>query len=91
MDNSQPIIIKRVERYTTGHRDGLWKIAFAGFVMAMMTFFLVLWLPSSATSEWKKATSGYFQDPIGLDESISPYVIDLGGTLTLAPSKTLSS
>ncbi|VFS83776.1 flagellar motor protein MotB [Pseudomonas aeruginosa] len=40
--------------------------------------------------EQKKAISGYFQDPIGFSESASPYVIDLGGTPTPAPDKTLN-
>ena len=90
MDNNQPIIVKRVKRYAAGHHGGGWKIAFADFATAMMAFFLVLWLLSSATPEQKKAISGYFQDPIGFTESASPYVIDLGGTPTPAPDKTLN-
>ncbi|OLQ26609.1 flagellar motor protein MotB, partial [Pseudomonas aeruginosa] len=90
MDNNQPIIVKRVKRYAAGHHGGSWKIAFADFATAMMAFFLVLWLLSSATPEQKKAISGYFQDPIGFSESASPYVIDLGGTPTPAPDKTLN-
>ncbi|MCY1283850.1 Motility protein B [compost metagenome] len=90
MDNNQPIIVKRVKRYAAGHHGGSWKIAFADFATAMMAFFLVLWLMSSATPEQKKAISGYFQDPVGFTESASPYVIDLGGTPTPAPEKTLN-
>jgi len=90
MDNNQPIIIKRAKRYATGHHGGSWKIAFADFATAMMAFFLVLWLLSSATPEQKKAIAGYFQDPVGFTESASPYVIDLGGTPTPAPDKTLN-
>ena len=90
MDNNQPIIVKRVKKYAAGHHGGAWKIAFADFATAMMAFFLVLWLMSSATPEQKKAISGYFQDPIGFTESASPYVIDLGGTPTPAPDRTLN-
>lgn len=90
MENNQPIIVKRVKRYAAGHHGGAWKIAFADFATAMMAFFLVLWLMSSATPEQKKAISGYFKDPIGFTESASPYVIDLGGTPTPAPDKTLN-
>ncbi|UVE17561.1 flagellar motor protein MotB [Pseudomonas sp. LS44] len=90
MDNNQPIIVKRIKRYAAGHHGGAWKIAFADFAVAMMAFFLVLWLMSSATPEQKKAISGYFQDPVGFTESASPYVIDLGGTPTPAPEKTLN-
>jgi len=55
-----------------------------------MAFFLVMWLMTSATPEQKKAISGYFQDPIGFTESASPYAIDLGGTPTPAPERTLN-
>ena len=90
MDNNQPIIIKRVKKSAAGHHGGAWKIAFADFATAMMAFFMVMWLMSSATPEQKRAISGYFQDPIGFTESASPHVIDLGGTPTPAPDRTLN-
>lgn len=90
MDTNQPIIVKRVKKVEAGHHGGAWKIAFADFAVAMMAFFLVMWLMSSATPEQKKAISGYFQDPIGFTTSASPYVIDLGGTPTPAPDRTLN-
>lgn len=88
MDNNQPIIVKRVKKYAAGHHGGAWKIAFADFAIAMMAFFLVMWLMSSATPEQKKQISGYFQDPIGYTQSASRHVIDLGGTPVLAPDRT---
>lgn len=90
MENNQPIIVKRVKKIAGGHHGGAWKIAFADFATAMMAFFMVMWLMSSATPEQKKAIAGYFQDPVGFTESASPYVIDLGGTPTPAPDKTLN-
>ncbi len=90
MENNQPIIVKRVKKTAGGHHGGAWKIAFADFATAMMAFFLVMWLMTSATPEQKKAISGYFQDPIGFTESASPYGIDLGGTPTPAPERTLN-
>lgn len=87
---NQPIIIKRVKRYEAGGHGGSWKIAFADFMTAMMAFFLVMWLISSATPEQLKAISGYFQDPIGFTTSASPYVIDLGGTPTPSSNSTLN-
>ena len=90
MENNQPIIVKRIKKVAGGHHGGAWKIAFADFATAMMAFFLVMWLMTSATPEQKKAISGYFQDPIGFTESASPYVIDLGGTPTVAPDRTLN-
>jgi chemotaxis protein MotB len=90
VDNNQPIIVKRIKRTAAGHHGGAWKIAFADFATAMMAFFLVMWLMSSATPEQKRAISGYFQDPIGFSESASPHVIDLGGTPTPSPDRTLN-
>ncbi|WP_397450194.1 flagellar motor protein MotB [Pseudomonas sp. NA-150] len=90
MENNQPIIVKRVKRYAAGHHGGAWKIAFADFATAMMAFFLVLWLMSSATPQQKIAIAGYFKDPIGFSESGTPYIIDLGGSPALAPDKTLN-
>lgn len=90
MENNQPIIIKRGRKAAGGAHGGAWKIAFADFATAMMAFFLVMWLMSSATPEQKRAISGYFQDPIGFTESASPYAIDLGGTPTPSPDRTLN-
>ncbi|MFI7855488.1 flagellar motor protein MotB [Pseudomonas promysalinigenes] len=90
MENNQPIIIKRVKRFGGGHHGGAWKIAFADFATAMMAFFLVLWLLSTATPEQKIAIAGYFKDPIGFSDSGTPYVIDLGGSPQLAPEKTIN-
>lgn len=90
MENNQPIIVKRVKKVAGGHHGGAWKIAFADFATAMMAFFLVMWLMSVATPEQKKLISGYFQDPVGFSESASPHVIDLGGTPTPAPDRTLN-
>jgi chemotaxis protein MotB len=90
MDNNQPIIVKRVKKIAGGHHGGAWKIAFADFATAMMAFFLVMWLMTTATPEQKQAISGYFQDPVGFSDAASPYVIDLGGTPVLAPDKTLN-
>src|SRR3990167_335659 len=90
MENNQPIIVKRVKKVAGGHHGGAWKIAFADFATAMMAFFLVMWLMSVATPEQKKLISGYFKDPIGFSESASPFVIDLGGSPTPAPDRTLN-
>src|SRR5471030_2786545 len=80
MENNQPIIIKRVKRYAGRHHGGAWKIAFADFATAMMAFFLVLWLMSSATPE----------QLIAIADSGSPYVIDLGGSPQMSPDQTLN-
>jgi len=90
MENNQPIIIKRVKRFAAGYYCGAWKFAFADLATAMMAFFLVLWLMSTATPEQKIAIAGYFKDPIGFSESGTPFVIDLGGSPQLAPERTIN-
>jgi len=90
VDNNQPIIVKRISRKADGHHGGSWKIAFADFAVAMMAFFLVMWLLASATPEQLKMISGYFNDPVGFSEGGSPFAIDLGGSPTVAPQRTLN-
>ena len=90
MADEQPIIVKRISRKAAAHHGGSWKIAFADFAVAMMAFFLVLWLVTVATPSQLAMVSGYFNDPIGFSEGGSPYAIDLGGSPTVAPQKTLN-
>jgi len=42
------------------HHGGVWKLAFADFMTAMMAFFLVMWLINSASKETKAAIVQYF-------------------------------
>lgn len=77
-----PIIIKRVRRRPSAQHGGSWKIAFADFALAMMAFFLVLWLIESTTDLEKRVIAGYFSDPrslANLGDGGTPYVLDLGG------------
>ena len=60
---TQPIIIKKKSGHG-GHHGGAWKVAYADFVTAMMSLFIVLWLMSSS-DKVKKAVAGYFNDPRG--------------------------
>jgi chemotaxis protein MotB len=62
---TQPIIvIKRNGGAHAGHNGGAWKVAYADFVTAMMSLFIVLWL-MGASDKVKKAVAGYFNDPKG--------------------------
>ena len=47
------------------HHGGVWKIAFADFMTAMMCFFLVMWLISAANEQTKAAVASYF-NPVKL-------------------------
>lgn len=46
------------------HHGGAWKVAYADFVTAMMSLFIVLWLTSSNESV-KQSVAQYFNDPKG--------------------------
>jgi chemotaxis protein MotB len=60
---TQPIIIKRKPRHES-HHTGAWKVAYADFVTALMSLFIVLWLMSQS-AKIKEAVAGYFNDPRG--------------------------
>ncbi len=77
--DNMPIIIKRSKRRRHGHHGGAWKVAFADFAIAMMAFFLVLWLSEAATETQKAAISGYFDDPVAFNDRASVFVIDMEG------------
>ncbi|MCH9638115.1 MAG: flagellar motor protein MotB [Betaproteobacteria bacterium] len=61
--SQQPIIIKRIKKVAGGHHGGAWKIAYADFVTAMMAFFLLLWLLSSASEDTLRGIAEYFANP----------------------------
>ena len=59
----RPIVIRRpVVAGGHGHHGGAWKVAYADFVTAMMAFFLLLWLISSASDETKKGLADFFSN-----------------------------
>ena len=61
---TQPIIVIKRKGGHGGHHGGAWKVAYADFVTAMMSLFIVLWLMNSS-EKVKKAVAGYFNDPKG--------------------------
>jgi chemotaxis protein MotB len=61
---AQPIIVIKKKGGHGGHHGGAWKVAYADFVTAMMSLFIVLWLMGSS-EKVKKAVAGYFNDPKG--------------------------
>ena len=62
-DSQQPIVIKRIKK-GGGHHGGVWKIAYADFVTAMMAFFLLMWLLGSTTKGDLKGIADYFATPL---------------------------
>ena len=61
----QPIIVIKKKGGHGGHHGGAWKVAYADFVTAMMSLFIVLWLMSSTSKQTQEEIAGYFNDPKG--------------------------
>ena len=80
-DNSQrPIIIIRKKKGGghAGHHGGAWKVAYADFVTAMMSFFLLLWLLNVTTDIERKGIADYFS-PASISKSESGAAGVFGG------------
>ena len=82
MADEQPIIIKKKGGHG-GHHGGAWKVAYADFVTAMMSLFIVLWLMNSSKPV-QEAVGGYFRDPHGVARKREHC---LGGAGEAAPCK----
>jgi len=80
--NQPVIIIRKKKAHHGGHHGGAWKVAYADFVTAMLSLFIVLWLLSSS-EQVQKAVGGYFTDPKGHGK-------DVGNGLKGAGSESLS-
>lgn len=63
-EKGTPIIIIKKMSGHGGHHGGAWKVAYADFVTAMMSLFIVLWLMNTSAPV-KQAVAGYFKDPTG--------------------------
>src|SRR5271157_2094705 len=64
MAAARPIIVIKKQSGHGGHHGGAWKVAYADFVTAMMSLFIVLWLMNTS-KPIKEAVAGYFRDPAG--------------------------
>ena len=51
-----PTSVKRIKVIHIDQHGGMWKVAYADFVTAMMAFFLLLWLINATTPQQKKAS-----------------------------------
>ncbi len=69
VENSEIVIIRRPNTLDTeSAKGGVWKIAFADFMTAMMAFFLVLWLINVTDEETRAGIASYF-NPVKLAEA----------------------
>ena len=72
-NNNAPVIIIRRKKkggHGGGHHGGAWKVAYADFVTAMMSFFLLLWLLNVTTDIERKGIADYFA-PASISKSES--------------------
>ncbi|WP_323944052.1 lateral flagellar motor protein LafU [Aeromonas caviae] len=87
MRNHEQIVIKRQQRRSSVPKGGgAWKVAFADFTLAMMAFFMVLWILAVSSQEERDVVASRLRDYSIMDSeanpfdiSNSPYPVDLGG------------
>jgi chemotaxis protein MotB len=82
MEKTRPIVILKKKAGHGGHHGGAWKVAYADFVTAMMSLFMVMWLMNSSKPV-KEAISGYFRDPSGTAEKKGTTLEGTGENFTL--------
>ena len=87
-NKAQPIIIIKRKGSHAGHHGGAWKVAYADFVTAMMSLFIVLWLMGSS-EKVKKAVAGYFNDPKGTSTLMGTTMSGTGETVTVAAANNM--
>lgn len=85
---ARPIIVIKKKAGHGGHHGGAWKVAYADFVTAMMSLFIVLWLMGSS-EKVKKAVAGYFNDPKGTASLLGTTMTGTGETITKAANDNL--
>jgi chemotaxis protein MotB len=82
MPQTRPIIVIKKKVAHAGSHGGAWKVAYADFVTAMMSLFIVLWLLNSS-NQVKKAVGGYFKDPRGTSKKVGTGLNGTGDNFTL--------
>lgn len=82
------IVTRRPAAAEEEEHNGTWKLAYADFVTAMMTFFLIMWLLNVTTASQRQGIADYF-NPIsvsdgasGADAMLSGRSVDKSGHLT---------
>lgn len=78
----RPIIVLKKKVSHGGHHGGAWKVAYADFVTAMMSLFIVLWLMNTSP-QIKKAVAGYFNDPRSSGKQTGTLSLGSGESVTI--------
>jgi chemotaxis protein MotB len=91
-DKDRMIVVKRAAKAHAAHHGGAWKLAYADFMTAMMAFFLLMWLLSSATTVQLRGIAEYFNQPLkialwGGDRSAEDSSILKGGGRDLSTDR----
>jgi chemotaxis protein MotB len=63
-EEPRPILVRRIKKGRPSHHGGVWKIAYADFLTAMMAFFLLMWLLGSTTKGDLEGIAEYFKTPL---------------------------
>ena len=71
-DHGEIVIVRKGGHCEEGHHGGVWKVAFADFMTAMMAFFLVMWLINAANEETKVQVASYFNPVKLVDTTTNP-------------------
>lgn len=85
-NKARPIIVIKKKGGHGGHHGGAWKVAYADFVTAMMSLFIVLWLMGSS-EKVKKAVAGYFNDPKGTGQLLGTTLNGTGPETEMSDAK----
>lgn len=71
MSKSPVIIYKKRKKSSHGiHRSGMWKVAYADFITAMMAFFMLLWLLSVTPENTLKGVAKYFTQSTSVSDKV---------------------
>ena len=73
-----------------GHHGGVWKIAFADFMTALMCFFLVMWLVNAASEQTKASIASYFNPMTLVDAAPSSKGLSDPGESVKSPENAQS-
>ena len=71
-ESQRPIVIKRIKKGEHGAHGGVWKLAYADFMTAMMAFFLLMWLLGNTAKSDLQAVGSSFFDGGAMALSLAP-------------------
>jgi chemotaxis protein MotB len=89
--NRHGVVIKKEEVVEGGHHGGAWKVAYADFVTAMMTFFLLMWLINATTEAQRKGLADYFSPLNSMARAPSGSGAPFGGQTPFAEGTLVSN